>query len=116
LPGCLNARTPCIPVRLVTGLGVDDILLRAIDGKEAAGAVGALSDGRVELPAETVVEGEAGRDLPGVLEIGVDVVTVDGGGADVGSVREIGRRNGHGINEWTAGQEAGERVGQRIAG
>ena len=78
--------------------------------------MGALGDGRVELPAQAVVEREARRHLPGVLRIGVEVVAVDGGGADVLAVGEIGRRDGDGVDERAAGEKAGERVGQRIAG
>ena len=86
LPGCLDTRSPGVPGGLVAGLGVDDILLRATHREEAAGAVSALGNRCVEFPTEAVVEGEAGRDFPGVLEIRVDVVATDGGGADVGTV------------------------------
>ena len=68
LPCGLDARPETVPVGLVTGLGIDDILLLTVDAvRKPAGALGALGDGRIDLPAQTVVEHEARRDLPCVL-------------------------------------------------
>ena len=67
LPGGLDAGAPTLPIGLVTGLGIDDILLNTVDAVKAAGAVGALDEGGVNFPANAVVEGEAWGELPGVL-------------------------------------------------
>ena len=82
------------------------ICRREVDLKEARGAVGAFGDGRVDLPAEAVVEGEAVGDLPGVLGIDSDVVAGDGGRADVMAAGDVRRRDGDGVDEGTAGEES----------
>ena len=49
-------------------------------------------------------------------DVDVDVVAADGGGADVRAVGEIRWGDGDGVAIGVAGEQAGEGVGQRIAG
>jgi hypothetical protein len=57
-----------------------------------------------------------GSDLPGVLRVGVEVVAADGRGADVRAVGEVRRARWPRCKQRAAGEKAGERVRERIAG
>src|ERR1700734_2728752 len=78
--------------------------------------MGALTDGRVEIPTNAVVEGEAGGEPERVLQEGGVVLAIDGGRADVLAAGKVRGRNCDGICEGTAGKEARERIGQQVAG
>ncbi len=120
VPVELHAGSPAIPAGAIAGLRIDDVLLGDSLGRrdveEAGGAVGAFGDGRVDLIAQSVVEGEAGGDFPSVLHVEVDVVAADGGRADVGSIGEVRWGDGDGVAEGVSDKKAAERVGQGIAG
>ena len=62
-PGDLNARSEAVEVCLVAGLRVVEILLHLaggwIDFKKAGGALGAFEKGRIDLPAQAVVDDKA---------------------------------------------------------
>src|ERR1035438_2714020 len=116
LPCGLNARFPTVVIGLVAGLWIYDIFLCAIYGQEARCPSGALDDGSIEIPAETEVEREAGSDLPGVLQIQAEVIAIDGSRADMRDAGKIRRRHGHRVEEGAAGEKAGERIGEWIAG
>src|ERR1019366_2195974 len=115
LPGRLHTRLEGAPVSFVTWLRVNHKLLRTIDLTKAGRAAGTLGDSRVEIPADSVVEGKTRRDLPRVLYIGADVIAVDGCGTDVFAIGKVRRCNGDGIDEGAAGEEPGEGVRQWIA-
>ena len=114
-PRKLHARRECLPVGLIAGLRVDDVLHDAIDDAEGAGAMRALGDRCVELPAHAVIQRKVGSHLPGVLHVDCVVFTVDSGRADVLTAGEERRRDGHGVAEGRAGEQPGERVGQGVA-
>ena len=112
----LHARLPRIPIGLVAGLRVDDILLRAIGGDDRGRSPRALADGRVEIPAHAIVESQPAVGLECVLHEKADVIAIDGRRADVLAVGEVGRGYGHGVVNGAAGEKARERIGQQIAG
>ena len=114
LPRRLDARSPALPFRPIAGLRIDHVLLRAVRIEEAGSSACALADGRIELPANTVFEGQAAGDFPGILEVGIDVVAADGRWPDVFATGKVGRRYGNGISEGAARQETRQRIRQRI--
>jgi len=116
LPGELNARLPRVPVGGITRLWVNNELLDAVDGAKRGGAASALGDGGVKVPADAVVESQAGVDLPCVLEEEAQVLAVDGSGADVRAVGEWRSGDGDDIGKRTSGEKTGEGIGQWIAG
>ena len=73
-------------------------------------------DARVELVPQSVSHGETGRGLPGILEVEVIRLAFGPLFIDVIALGEAGRGHPTGVGEGRGGQEAGQRVGQGIAG
>src|SRR6185437_52587 len=118
-PGELHPRRKSIQISAVTWLRIyDEFLLRAArtgNKAEARGALCAFRNGSVDLVAKAVIENEAIRDLPSVLEIQAARVAINGGRANVLAIGEIRRRYSPVVCEWASRQQAAERVGKGIA-
>src|SRR3954447_17941448 len=77
LPRHLNAWSPAVPIGLVAGLRIDQILCTPVHRAETARAVSTLGNGSVYLPANAIIERQPGRDLPRVLYPCVVVFPMD---------------------------------------
>ena len=102
IPSELHAWAPAVAAVAIARLRIDDELLVGSSRwkwvKKAGRTMRPFRDGCVELVAQAVVKQPSSVDLPGVLNVTVDVVAIDGGGANVCTVGAIRWRHRNGVS------------------